>query len=131
MVKFYLYRRSNDRIKQVTVCCHSNNIYGATKIFQSPASLNASMNLRTLIILELFIIMLSECCHYTPEPCFYHCWLALNMLNMSRTIGKAPEHTFVCGLKKKRAGMSCSTQNHSDQTSFYFQLDVSHIRYIY
>ena len=33
MTKFHLHRGSINRIKQVNICCHSNNIIMATKLF--------------------------------------------------------------------------------------------------
>ena len=42
--KFSICGRSINRIKQVSVCCHSNNFFKATKFFTSQVSLNASMN---------------------------------------------------------------------------------------
>ena len=42
--KNYLERRSINRIKQVCVCCHSNNCSKATKFFTSTDSLTASVN---------------------------------------------------------------------------------------
>ena len=39
MTQFYLFRRSTDRIRQVSVYCHGNNFIMASKIFTSPVSL--------------------------------------------------------------------------------------------
>ena len=63
MTKFHLHRSSIDRIKQVNICCHSNTFIMATKAFTDlPHCIHEpNLTFTTIIILELFTIMVSKC----------------------------------------------------------------------
>ena len=60
MTKFYLYKRSVIRIKQVSVCCHGNNFLVVTKFIISSVSLNAAkshlQDIRSTLLVNDYVI---------------------------------------------------------------------------